>query len=1213
MTDTGKTRYVRTVRTADDYQELSDREHVYQIPDTYIGSTDPEERTEVLLDYQASPMKLIHSKISVSRGIERLFLEIISNAGDNTDASRRFGINPGSIDVTMDKKCIRIRNGGAPIPVKPHPMYEDKYVPDIIFGKLRSSSNYDTSVIRMGCGRNGFGAKLTNIFSHNFTVKIGDPENKLQYTGNWQENMKIGPESVVESYKGKEGFVEISWYLDFKRFGIDEYPEEAFFLFARYVADFSLTCKIPVSFNGVAMNFSNIKDYARLYWGSDECDSSIYHCEWPGFSKTNLNGIPPDGIKPQNQLQKISAAVKAEHIPIVEMMVIDTPDEGVCLSFVNGLLTIDGGVHTSEAYSSISSHVIEIVNTAMNNNTKKKGKAKDDVPIPKLNADDVRRHISIIINCRLPDPKYSSQSKTKLSSPRPHIYMTVDELKVVEKWGLIARLYAALEAKMFNILKKSNGGRVKHLMLENGQDANEAGRDKSSQCILYLVEGKSASGYPKKRIVMTDGGKDLGGWFPLRGKFLNARNAHILRIAANKEVKAIKEMLGLVEDVDYSLPENLLTLRYGYVLICTDADSDGSHIASLLINYFDQFFPGLLKTGRIGLLRTPVVRIANKSGEILKRFFTTAEYDKWEKENVIDGVMPKGMEKPVYYKGLGKSDDFEIRDDLTSAPVVTVIYDEHASGSLKIAFDKDMASVRKEWISKWRDATHVQDIHVEDANIYKKQNITDYINHELIEYTKDVLFRAIPSMDDGLKRSHRQALYAALTHFKYGRKNELMGVSRFANYAANLTNYHHGETSMCDTVIKMGQTFTGSNNLPFFNGKGEFGTRSGLGDDAASPRYLSVNLPKYAHLLYDEEAIECIPKRVIEGDEVEPVYLPAVIPMHLVNGSIGIATGYSTFIPNHNYFDVINWLKEKCNGASSPNNGNILKPWYKGFKGEISFVNADREDVGENGDPIVRKLDDDEEEDELEKEARNLKTALQPRGLSIRTRGIFKIGQTKDKADLIITEIPIATPIEQYRKWLELQVKEKKIYDFRDNSTTEEPLFTVKGYAVSDRTTVTYKMIHLDRYFPLTNITMINEHGYPTKFENTTQVLEVYYAKMIPLYEKVKNARLQSIRSKVEDLTHRIRFISAVLENKIIVFKRKKADILKDMAAHDPAIPEKYLTLVKLHEMTQEEITEAYDEIRKLTELFNTTQKATAEKLWLDKLEALESYLKKNM
>jgi DNA topoisomerase-2 len=671
-------------------------------------------------------------------------------------------------------------------------------------------------------------------------------------------------------------------------------------------------------------------------------------------------------------------------------------------------------------------------------------------------------------------------------------------------------------------------------------------------------------------------------------------------------------MLGLRTQVDYSKIENLLTLRYGFVLICTDADSDGTHIAALLINYFDTCFPGLLHSGRIGILRTPVVRIMNTKGEIKHRFFTTAEFEKWSTENMINGEMPKGLERPVYFKGLGKSDDFEIKDDLTTAPVVTVLYDEDAANSLSIAFHKDLSKSRKEWISKWRDATDIQDIQFVGTGVYRKQKITDYINHELIEYTKDALFRAIPSMDDGLKRSHRQALYAALKQFNYGKKKDLMGVARFAAFAANETNYHHGETSMCDTIVKMTQEYVGSNNLPFFKGKGQFGTRHSMGDDAASPRYLSVNLPEYTSYLYDKEAIECIPKRVIEGDEVEPMYLPAIIPMHLVNGVNGIATGWRTFAPNHNYYDVISWFKERCLGNENPNKGDILKPWYRGFTGKIDFVNSDHLDIGSNGLPLAdREVNDDEDDDTDNINGLNT-SVIQPKGLSLRTRGKFREVPMKDKRTIYISEIAVGTPIGDYRKWLDLQVTEDFISDVRDTSTTEIPKFEIMGYPVPESKVVTYKALHLDRYYPMTNITLIDTDGYPTTFEHTTQVMEVYYKKMISLYAKVKHQRLTDIKAKIEDLTFKIRFIAAVLNDTIKIFKRKKIDVLADMATQNPPIPEKYYTNAKFQDVSQEDIEEAYAEITKLTELFKVTEKMTPEQLWFDKLVALETFLRKN-
>lgn len=1192
-------RQVRTTRNVEDYQEKTEIEHILDRPDMYIGSTEFEPRDMLLLNL--SEKKLYRSEVSVPQGVERLFLEILSNAGDNADNSRRAGVNPGGIVIYMDRSWIKIRNGGLAIPVEESKSSPGKILPDVIFGKLRSSSNYDPNVINMGAGKNGYGAKLTNIYSKMFNVTIGDNINKRLYSGTWENNMYKGPRSeVTEGYKG-EAFVEISWLLDFERFKMTEYNDEAFSLFARYAADFSLTCKVPVWFNELELNVQNIRDFARLGWEEEDCNKAIVHYEWPGRDRENPNGVCPFNATGLNREKFVSNPDKPDYIPMIEVMIIDTPDSGVCLSYVNGMYTMDGGVHVNESYTAIGKEIIEMIH-----NIHKSKKDKENRAV-RLTVEDIARHISIIINCRLPDPKYTSQSKTRLAGPKPHVFIPEKTMDIIKNWNIVNRLIVALEAKMHAALKKSNGGRSKHITLDAGEDANEAGTDKSDKCVLYLVEGKSAAAYPKKRIVMSEGGKDFGGYYPLRGKFLNVRNASILEIAENKEVKSIKAMMGLREGIDYTQPENLATLRYGFIMICVDADSDGFHIASLLINYINHFYPGLLLMGRVAILRTPVVRIFSK-GKLIHRFYNNHEFETWEKKAMADKTLDNC--KVVYYKGLGKSDDDEIKDDLTTAPVVTIIYDDQAASSLVLAFDKTMADNRKEWISRWREVSHMYDVDFMGTGTFRQQMITNFINRELIDYTKDALFRAIPSQDDGLKRSHRQALFAALKYFNYGRKNELIGVSRFANYAANETNYHHGEMSMCDTVIKMTQDYIGSNNLPWFKGKGQFGTRSDMGSDAASPRYLSVSLPKYAPLLYDEELINCIPRRVVETDEVEPLFVPGTIPMHLVNGVVGIATGYSTYIPPFNYYDIIEWCKARCGGIEERKTITLedkseFKPWFRGFKGDVFIKTTDTEII-DNEIKLKTDVDVDDDESENTEKAKAIKS-----GTYFRTRGIYKQGIGPEKANMIITEIPIGVSILRYRKWLEQLVKDKIISDFRDTSTTEVPHFDVRGYVLKDNPKPNYKNMLLEKSATLNNMTMIDADGYPTRYKTVNEVLEVYAVRMLGLYDRVKEQRLKSLTEKMTELQYRIQFIQAVIEDKIKIVKRPKADILKDMANQKPPIPEKYLKIVKAEEFSNDEVDDARKEFMRMRNLYDETLKLKPENLWFDKLVALENYLRK--
>ena len=855
--------------------------------------------------------------------------------------------------------------------------------------------------------------------------------------------------------------------------------------------------------------------------------------------------------------------------------------------------------------------------------------------------------MSLIVNCRLPDPDFGSQSKTKLNNPKPHIEIDKSEVRNVEKWDLIKRLYAALEAKMFRNLERVEGGRGKYITLHAGEDAIHAGTDKANQCVLYLVEGKSASSYPQKRIMYAEkNGQDSGiyGWFPLKGKFMNVRNidlrdttssekivAKFNRMVNNKEVKAIKELMGLKQNVDYNLPENLISLRYGKIMITVDADSDGFHIASLLINFIDRFYNGLLQNGCVAILRTPVVRVYNTKNKIEHRFYTNAEFVNWSEKNMVDGKLPKGLKSVKYFKGLGTNTDDEIIDDINTAPVVTVIYDEKAKDSLYLAFDKHESDKRKEWISQWRDATNIEDITFETVEGFTQQKITNFINHELVSYTIDALFRTIPSRDDGLKRSHRQALYAALKRFRYGRDKAEIKVETFAQYASALTHYHHGGASMNGTVIKLAQNYTGSNNLPIFNGIGQFGTSKMLGEDAAAPRYIMLNLPDYISHLYDEEMIEIIPKRMVDGEEAEPIYIPAVIPIHLVNGALGIATGYSSFIPNHNYFEIIDWLRERCNGVTKPNKGKLLRPAYRGFMGDILIPGEEKESVEamETSDPIDEPESDDDDFDVKEDDG-NLrdkdfvKAAMHDKargGKFFNMRGkilCYPHDEAKKKIDLIIEEIPISKGILAYKDDLlkvanEKEVDKRYINSIEWGNDTEIPYFKIFGFSAPSKNSVTknalLKKLKLEHSLSLNNLTMINTNGIPEKFKNTNEILECYYGKMIELYEQVKKNRLSNIQHDMNDASYKIHFIRGVISKIIPLLNEKRENVYAAMKAHKPSIPIEYLKKVGSEDYTQERIIELQEEYNRLSELKTKTEKLTPQQMWLEKLDNLEKCL----
>jgi DNA topoisomerase-2 len=160
-------------------------------------------------------------------------------------------------------------------------------------------------------------------------------------------------------------------------------------------------------------------------------------------------------------------------------------------------------------------------------------------------------------------------------------------------------------------------------------------------------------------------------------------------------------------------------------------------------------------------------------------------------------------------------------------------------------------------------------------------------------------------------------------------------VVQLAGYIAEQTAYHHGEASLHSTIVNMAQDFVGSNNIPFLEGIGQFGTRSQGGADFASPRYIFTKLSPITRSLFPESDDPLLEYLEEDGHVVEPKYFIPVIPTLLINGSQGIGTGWSTNVPSYNITDIIKSVEMKIRGLSNNDIISKLKPWYHGFNGTI--------------------------------------------------------------------------------------------------------------------------------------------------------------------------------------------------------------------------------------------------------------------------------------
>ncbi len=1152
----------------EDYQRLELADHIYLVPDTYIGSDQQIERESWLYDVDKDVP--IQAVISIPQGMERIFLEILPNAGDNALRSMAEGINPGDIDVTMDSHWVTVRNGGKPIPLRIN-QKEKMWNPDMIFGTLLTSSNYDTTKKRVGCGRNGYGAKLSNIFSKHFIVEVGDPERGLHYHQEWENNMKDRHDPIItEGYNG-EAFVEVSYLLDFERFGYSAetgYPEEAFGLFARYVYDYSQNIHTPTSFNGKVFEPSpDPKDHGRFYFGDVPM---IIHYEWPAGTEV---------ITKKNGLQRAKDPLV---LPTSILILADTPTNGKCVSFVNGIMTSEGGVHVNEALKAVSKPLLDTINKGKSP-TKKKGKDKDnkdtkDEKKTKLTWKDVKNHISILLVCHLDDPQFGGQMKEKLVKPTPKFNIPERTLAPVCKWSLVLYLMKMMEDKIGKLLASTNGKKRKHIDGGEGRDANLAGGPHSGECMLFIVEGKSAKNYAYIAQGMIPDGPDYIGVMPLQGKPLNVMKALMtdpMKIKDNNEITELKKYLGLEDFTDYKDPKNFAKLRYGSLVILADADDDGTHIKGLIILLFKCFYPSLLELGYVRFFRTPLIRILGTN----HIFYSQAEFQLWRQQNP-DFVIQPGQVK--YYKGLGTSKKEDIREDLQDPCYVTCIYDQDdptftADEALDLAFNEKRADDRKDWLRNWSYT-------LEELNIGRLEElpISEFIDKELIVYAQTSLRRAIPAMMDGLKEGQRKILWAAYKIWGSGKNTKTKKVSGLGAYVVENLEYHHGEGCLDKAIIAMAQNFVGSNNMNYLYPDGLFGSREEGGKDASAGRYIFTKLEWWFPLVFKKEDMDLLEFREEDGKQIEPKFMLPILPMHIVNGAHGVGTGWSSHIPNHDPIDISNWLKARLKGEELP----TLVPWYRGFIGDVSI----KVKKGRRRHELTAEVEEDEEP-VVEEET-------QP-GLSVVTKGRFEHRNGK----LVITELPVGLWTLRYHKWLEELIAKKHITDFSWHGDDERVHFEITGFKDAS-----YKTLRLQKSYGMTNMVLLDNDDRPVKHKSITDILESFYKERLPFFEERRNRVITKHEEEIMRLDAKARYIQAI-RNKVLDLNADN-NVIEDKL-RELNIPS-FVRDIKTRTLATQGVEQLYQKIEKKKQELEEYAKITPEDLWYNDLVEFDQAWGKN-
>ncbi|XP_032472998.1 DNA topoisomerase 2-alpha [Phocoena sinus] len=866
------------------YQKKTQLEHILLRPDTYIGSV--ESVTQQMWVYDED-IGINCREVTFVPGLYKIFDEILVNAADNKQRDPKMSC----IRVTVDPEnnLISIWNNGKGIPVVEHKV-EKMYVPALIFGQLLTSSNYDDEEKKVTGGRNGYGAKLCNIFSTKFTVETASREYKKMFKQTWRDNMGRAGEMELKPFSG-EDYTCITFHPDLSKFKMQSLDKDIVALMVRRAYDIAGSTKdVKVFLNGNKLPIKGFRSYVDMYL-KDKVDET------------------------GNPLKIIHEQVN----PRWEVCLTMSEKGFQQISFVNSIATSKGGRHVDYVADQIVTKLVDVV----------KKKNKGGVAVK---AHQVKNHMWIFVNALIENPTFDSQTKENMTlqvkSFGSTCQLSEKFIKAAIGCGIVESILNWVKFKAQVQLNKKCSA-VKHNRIKGIpklDDANDAGGRNSTECTLILTEGDSAKTLAVSGLGVV--GRDKYGVFPLRGKMLNVREASHKQIMENAEINNIIKIVGLQYKKNYEDEDSLKTLRYGKIMIMTDQDQDGSHIKGLLINFIHHNWPSLLHHRFLEEFITPIVKVSKNKQEVA--FYSLPEFEEWKSST------PNHKKwKVKYYKGLGTSTSKEAKEyfaDMKRHRIPFKYSGPEDDAAISLAFSKKQIDDRKEWLTHFMEDRRQRKLLGLPEDYLYGQTTTyltynDFINKELILFSNSDNERSIPSMVDGLKPGQRKVLF---TCFKRNDKREVK-VAQLAGSVAEMSSYHHGEMSLMMTIINLAQNFVGSNNLNLLQPIGQFGTRLHGGKDSASPRYIFTMLSPLARLLFPPKDDHTLKFLYDDNQRVEPEWYIPIIPTVLINGAEGIGTGWSCKIPNFDVREVVNNIRRLMDGEEPL----PMLPSYKNFKGTI--------------------------------------------------------------------------------------------------------------------------------------------------------------------------------------------------------------------------------------------------------------------------------------
>ena len=630
---------------ADQIQILEGLEAVRKRPGMYIGSTS-------------------------SKGLHHLVYEIVDNAVDEALAGF---CNTVEVYINEDNS-ITVRDNGRGIPVG---INKKKGIPavEVVFTILHAGGKFGGGGYKVSGGLHGVGASVVNALSTWLEVDIFH-EGKI-YRQRYERGKVMYPLKVVGD-TDKRG-TEVRFLPDPTIF------EETVFDFAvlkqrlREMAFLTKDLKIVLTDRRpeeeVSMTFhyeGGIREYVEYLNKSKEVlYSEVIYCE----------GKKGD----------VFVEVALQHN--------DSYNEGV-YSFVNNITTPEGGTHLAGFRSALTK--------TFNDYARKNKLLKDNEQ--NLTGDDIREGLVAIVSIKIPEPQFEGQTKQKLgnSEARGAVDSVVSEQLTyfLEQNPNVAKMIcekAVLAQRAREAARKARDLTRRKSALDGmslpGKLADCSDKDPKN-CEIYIVEGDSAGGSAK-----TARSRATQAILPLRGKILNVEKSRLDKILVNNEIRAMITAFGTGIHEDFDITK----LRYNKIIIMTDADVDGAHIATLLLTFLYRFMPELIKEGHVYLAQPPLYKVEKNK----KVWYA---YSDEELNTILTDIGRDGNNKIQRYKGLGEMDASQLWEttmDPEKRILLRVNMDDDAASELDMTFDTlmgDRVEPRREFIEA--NAKYVQNLDI---------------------------------------------------------------------------------------------------------------------------------------------------------------------------------------------------------------------------------------------------------------------------------------------------------------------------------------------------------------------------------------------------------------------------------------------------------------------------------------------------------------------